>query len=152
MVKLPTLDLENLPDGFLDRNAFRIQNDNIDKLRNYGGNIGAWLQGVMDGYDLRFDQQIHNSPQPSEVVDARIDVMDKVYPTLKAHLDGIETDKISGVVDKNINVARTVQLNDLSTTSDGLHVDNKKPINYTPQNEGLLILSLKNITVNKAGG
>ncbi|WP_311408385.1 hypothetical protein [Liquorilactobacillus uvarum] len=151
MVNLPTLNLQNLPDGFLDRNAFSIQNNNIDKLNNYGGNISTWLQGVVDGYNLRFDNMIQNSEQVNEVVDARVNIMGNVYPTLKAHLDGIETDKVSGVQDGDVAVNRTIQLKGLTESSAHIHVTGKYSVDYQANGEGLMITNVANIGIQKVG-
>ncbi|KRL02530.1 hypothetical protein [Liquorilactobacillus capillatus] len=126
MAELPSLSLEYEPSPLLGGEMYSSHNRNWSKLNNYGSSLNAWLQGVMAGYDLRFNQQIQNSPQPSEVTDARIDVHGKTYSTLKARLDEEQTETPQFLdLDKFSTDLVSLKLRDLGTNS-GLNISYTK--------------------------
>lgn len=83
----PTLDIQNEPENIAGAESYTQKNHNWYEIRTYGTSIGTFLQGALDGFQLRFDNMIQNEQAVDEVVDARIDVNQTVFPTLKARLD-----------------------------------------------------------------
>lgn len=86
----PVLDIQDEPQNIAGAESYAQKNHNWYELRQYGSSIGTWISGVLDAYDIRFNNMISNTESVNEVVDARVDVNSKVYPTLKARLDSAQ--------------------------------------------------------------
>lgn len=86
----PTLDLWDEPQNIAGAPPYAQKNHNWYVLRQYGSSVGTWVSGVLEAYDIRFNNMISNAESVNEVVDARVDVNSKVYPTLKARLDAAQ--------------------------------------------------------------
>ena len=56
----------------------------------YGASLSDYVLSIIKGYDDRFNQQLQQAPQPSEILDARLDSWNVNWPTLKARLDNDE--------------------------------------------------------------
>ncbi|MDN7145258.1 hypothetical protein QS460_04880 [Liquorilactobacillus mali] len=83
----PTLDILDEPENIAGAESYAQKNHNWYVIRNYGTSVGTFLQGALDGFQLRFDNMLQNAEQVNEVVDARVDVNQTVFSTLKARLD-----------------------------------------------------------------
>ncbi|MDV7758265.1 hypothetical protein [Liquorilactobacillus mali] len=83
----PTLDILDEPENIAGADSYTQKNHNWYQIRTYGTSIGTFLQGALDGFQLQFNTMIQNAQAVDEVVDARIDVNQTVFPTLKARLD-----------------------------------------------------------------
>ncbi|MBB1123286.1 alpha-amylase [Limosilactobacillus albertensis] len=125
MNDFPRLDIWDEPGPFQNAQAYEQKNHNWSVLRNYGNYVSSYLKGVTDGWEVRWAAQINKTPQPSEIVDARVDVLGHSYPTLKQHLDAIEVNSVEAEVDTNRQGDRTttraiLKILDLSENSSGL--------------------------------
>jgi len=125
MSGFPRLDLLDEPSPFQNSQAYEQKNHNWAVLRNYGNYISSYLKGVTDGWEVRWAAQINKTPQPSEIVDARVDVLGHSYPTLKQHLDAIEVNAVEAEVDSKRQGDKTttsaiLKILDLSENSGGL--------------------------------
>lgn len=123
--EIPNLDLWNEPSPFQNSQAYEQKNHNWDVLRNYGKYLGNYLQGITDGWEVRFAAQLNQIPQPNEVIDARVDAWGHTYPDLHAHLINIETTNLQyeqsdydGAGSEDLSIILKVR--DLSTSSSGL--------------------------------
>lgn len=87
MTTLPVLSLEYETNQLAGSAAREQKNYNWSEIETQFTALGNFLQGAMDGYDLRFNNMIANAEQVNEVVDSRVDLNNNVYPTLKARLD-----------------------------------------------------------------
>lgn len=83
----PVLDIQYEPQNIAGAESYAQKNHNWYQIAQYGTSIGTWVAGVLDGFQLQFDTMIQNAEQVNEVVDARIDVNQTVFSTLKARLD-----------------------------------------------------------------
>lgn len=148
----PSLDIWDEPMSFANRDARNQKNHNWYVLRQYGADLGAWIKGWADGYDIRFDNLIRSVKQPDEVVDARVDMFNVVYPTLKKRIDALQLEKASKLESFEINDLQTLQLKDISETSTPLRVSNKRNINITDNNsarQGMTICSVGRLSITE---
>lgn len=118
----PTIDLWNEPSPFQNSQAYEQKNHNWDVLRNYGQYIGNYLNGIIDSWNVRFAAQLQQIPQPSELIDARVDQWGHTYSTLHDHLVNIEANTIHAAAsqvqaDDRDQISTTLQVTDLTTTS-----------------------------------
>lgn len=151
-LQLPDLGLLYEPENIAGRDAYNQKNYNWGKLNSAFSSISAWLEGVQEGYELRITNLIQGVTQPSEVVDARIDVLGNQFPTLKLHLDNIETSKLSGVDAADVNVPIILQINGLSTTSSNFHVaDTQTVSDYTSEDAALMVTDISRMALVKEG-
>lgn len=119
----PTIDLWNEPSPFQNSQAYEQKNHNWDVLRNYGQYIGNYLNGIIDSWNIRFAAQLQQIPQPSELIDARVDQWGHTYSTLHDHLVNIEANTIHAATSQlatDSEIATTLQVVDLTTDSAGL--------------------------------
>lgn len=118
MSNAPKLALKMEPSTFQDREAYLQKNYNWSVLSDYGSQLNNFISDFVAQYDKRFSDQIHKTPQPNEIIDARVDSYGYSWATLKARLDNIEQTtpryKLTGVNSTAISV---LELRDLSTTS-----------------------------------
>lgn len=87
----------------------------------YGIQLSDYVLSMIKGYEDRFNQQIQATPQPSEIIDARIDSWHITWPTLKARLDNDEqtTPRILDT-GQDSNAMSVLFIRDLLTTSDNM--------------------------------
>ncbi len=138
--------------SFANRDARNQKNHNWYVLRQYGADLGLWIKGYVDGYDTRFDNLIRSVKQPDEVVDARVDVFNTIYPTLKKRIDALQLDKASKIDGFEVNDLRTIQLRDISETSSPLRIGNKRNYQGKSTNalaEGLMICSVSRLSLKE---
>lgn len=95
MAQIHIPDLLDEPSGFQNVQAYDQKNHNWAELRLGFYGINKAIQDALHNYDVRFNAQIAAAPQPSEVVDARVDVTGKVFPNLKARLDSEQSSSVS---------------------------------------------------------
>ncbi len=148
----PILDIWDEPMSFANRDARNQKNHNWYVLRQYGADLGLWIKGYVDGYDTRFDNLIRSVKQPDEVVDARVDVFNTIYPTLKKRIDALQLDKASKIDGFEVNDLRTIQLRDISETSSPLRIGNKRNYQGKSTNalaEGLMICSVSRLSLKE---
>lgn len=148
----PVLDIWDEPMSFANRDARNQKNHNWYILRQYGADLGLWIKGYMDGYDTRFDNLITSVKQPNEVVDARVDMFNIVYPTLKKRIDALQLDKASKLESFEINDLRTLQLKDISETSTPLRLADKRGITVYDNNslrQGMIICSVDRLSITE---
>lgn len=148
----PILDIWDEPMSFANRDARNQKNHNWYVLRQYGADLGLWIKGYVDGYDTRFDNLIRSVKQPDEVVDARVDVFNTTYPTLKKRIDALQLDKASKIDGFEVNDLRTIQLRDISETSSPLRIGNKRNYQGKSTNalaEGLMICSVSRLSLKE---
>jgi hypothetical protein len=90
-------------------------------LMQYGASLSDYVLSIIKGYDDRFNQQLQQAPQPSEILDARLDSWNVKWPTLKARLDSDEqnTPRIENLNDDS-NALTVLELRDLSEDSGNL--------------------------------
>ncbi|MCP9313706.1 hypothetical protein KBX31_10540 [Liquorilactobacillus satsumensis] len=151
-LQLPDLGLLYEPENIAGRDAYNQKNYNWGKLNSAFSSISAWLEGVQEGYELRITNLIQGVTQPSEVVDARIDVLGNQFPTLKLHLDNIETNKLSGVDVSDVDVPMILQIKGLTTASKGLHMTGVQPVSgYISEDAGLVVTDVSRISLVKEG-
>ena len=91
----------------------------------YGNYVSSYLKGITDAWEVRWAAQINKTPQPNEIIDARVDVLGHTYPTLKQHLDAMEVNSVEAEVDTQHYGDRTtswanLKVLDLSSTSTSL--------------------------------
>lgn len=129
MSNIPKINLQFEPSTFQDRKAYLQKNYNWSILNNYGGQLDKFISDFVTQYDKRFSDQIHKTPQPSEVVDARMDSYGYSWATLKDRIDSIEQNttrfKYSGGNSKAISV---LELRDLSTKSNNFSYEKIKSL------------------------
>ena len=129
MANIPKVNLKYEPSTFQDRTAYLQKNYNWSVLSNYTGQLSNSISNFMKEYDQRFNDQIHKTPQPSEVVDARMDSYGYSWATLKDRIDSIEQNttrfKYSGGNSKAISV---LELRDLSTKSNNFSYEKIKSL------------------------
>lgn len=129
MSNLPRINLEFEPSTFQDRNAYLQKNYNWSVLSNFTGQLDNFISDFVAEYDQRFNDQIHKTPQPSEIIDARTDSYGYSWATLKARIDSIEQNttrfKYSGGSSTAISV---LQLRDFSTTSNNFSYEKIKAL------------------------
>ena len=137
------IDLWNEPSPFQNSQAYEQKNHNWDVLRNYGTYVGNYIQGIVDGWEVRFSAQLNQTKQPDEVVDARVDVWGKVYPNLHAHLVNMEESAVS-VEDNNISddslddqTPLILKVRDLTTSSSPLKCSVQGTVAFTLPNGAL---------------
>lgn len=148
----PSLDIWDEPMSFADRNARNQKNHNWYVLRQYGADLGLWIKGYMDGYDTRFDNLITSVKQPDEVVDARVDRFNVVYPTLKKRLDALQLDKASKIDSFDVDDLRTVMLRDISNSSRPLRIGNTQSIGDSgtnQTNQGFIVCSIGRLSLTE---
>lgn len=148
----PILDIWDEPMSFANRDARNQKNHNWYVLRQYGADLGLWIKGYIDGYDARFDNLIRSVKQPDEVVDARVDAFNTIYPTLKKRIDALQLDKASKIDGFEVNDLRTIQLRDISETSSPLRIGNKRNYQGKSTNvlaEGLMICSVSRLSLKE---
>lgn len=130
-ISLPVLNLEYETNQAAGSKAREQKNYNWSEIENKYSLLGVFLQGALDGYELRFNNMIKNAEQVNEVVDARVDNNNIVYPTLKARLDNAQetTPEImsTGVLSTATSV---LLLKDLTSTvsTTGLYYTNSKQV------------------------
>lgn len=114
---LPTLSLKYETNQLAGSTARNNHNYNWSELESKYSALGSFLQGALDGYDLRFNNMIQNSESVNEVVDSRIDMLGNTYPTLKARLD-TEQEATPLLIDTGIvsDATGVLKLKDLSGT------------------------------------
>ncbi len=88
--KIPSLDLWYEPNTFQNSVKYEQMNHNWSVLMQYGASLSDYVLSIIKGYDDRFNQQLQQAPQPSEILDARLDSWNVKWPTLKARLDNYE--------------------------------------------------------------
>ena len=88
--KIPSLDLWYEPNTFQNSVKYEQMNHNWSVLMQYGASLSDYVLSIIKGYDDRFNQQLQQAPQPSEILDARLDSWNVKWPTLKARLDNDE--------------------------------------------------------------
>ena len=88
--KIPSLDLWYEPNTFQNSVKYEQMNHNWSVLMQYGASLSDYVLSIIKGYDDRFNQQLQQAPQPSEILDARLDSWNVNWPTLKARLDNDE--------------------------------------------------------------
>lgn len=115
--KIPSLDLWMEPVD-LGTNNYLQKNHNWSVLKQYGVSLSDYVLAQIKSYDDRFNQQMQNAPQPSEVVDARIDSWGKPWGTLKARIDNDEqaTPRILDL-NQDSDATSVLYIRDLSTSS-----------------------------------
>lgn len=115
--KIPSLDLWYEPVD-LGTSNYLQKNHNWSVLMQYGLQLSDYVLSVIKGYEDRFNQQIQATPQPSEIVDARIDSWHVTWSTLKARLDNDEqtTPRILDT-GQDSNAMSVLFVRDLSTES-----------------------------------
>lgn len=148
----PNLDLWNEPHPFQNSQAYDQKNHNWDVLRNYGHYLGNYLQGIVDGWEIRFAAQLNQIPQPNEVIDARVDAWGHVYPDLHSHLVNIETDNLQyeqsdyeGEGSNDLSII--LKIRDLSTSSYGLSYSSQGTVNEELPRMGVMECQIKDLAV-----
>ncbi len=99
MDDFPRIDIWDEPSLFQNSQAYEQKNHNWAVLRNYGNYVSSYLKGITDAWEVRWAAQINKTPQPSEIIDARVDVLGHTYPTLKQHLDAMEVNSVEAEAD-----------------------------------------------------
>lgn len=99
MDDFPRIDIWDEPSPFQNSQAYEQKNHNWAVLRNYGNYVSSYLKGITDAWEVRWAAQINKTPQPSEIIDARVDVLGHTYPTLKQHLDAMEVNSVEAEAD-----------------------------------------------------
>ncbi|OYS87798.1 alpha-amylase [Limosilactobacillus reuteri] len=122
MTGFPRIDIWDEPSPFQNSQAYEQKNHNWAVLRNY---VSSYLKGITDAWEVRWAAQINKTPQPSEIIDARVDVLGHTYPTLKQHLDAIEVNSVEAEIDTQHYGDRTtswanLKILDLSQNSTSL--------------------------------
>ena len=125
MADFPRIDIWDEPSPFQNSQAYEQKNHNWAVLRNYGNYVSSYLKGITDAWEVRWAAQINKTPQPNEIIDARVDVLGHTYPTLKQHLDAMEVNSVEAEVDTKHYGDRTtswanLKILDLSQNSTGL--------------------------------
>ncbi len=125
MADFPRIDIWDEPSPFQNSQAYEQKNHNWAVLRNYGNYVSSYLKCITDAWEVRWAAQINKTPQPSELIDARVDVSGHTYTTLKQHLDAIEVNSVEAEVDTKHYGDRTtswanLKILDLSQNSTGL--------------------------------
>lgn len=87
----------------------------------YGASLSDYVLSIIKGYDDRFNQQLQQAPQPSEILDARLDSWNVKWPTLKARLDNDEqtTPRILDT-GQDSDAVSVLFIRDLSTSSSNM--------------------------------
>ncbi|WP_270333008.1 alpha-amylase [Ligilactobacillus acidipiscis] len=116
--KIPSLDLWYEPDTFQNSTKYEQMNHNWSVLMQYGASLSDYVLSIIKGYDDRFNQQLQQAPQPSEILDARLDSWNVKWPTLKARLDNDEQSTPRLMHDSYSDAMFILQLRDLTTSSD----------------------------------
>lgn len=116
--KIPSLDLWYEPNTFQNSVKYEQMNHNWSVLMQYGASLSDYVLSIIKGYDDRFNQQLQQAPQPSEILDARLDSWNVKWPTLKARLDNDEqtTPKILDT-GQDSDAVSVFKIRDLSTSS-----------------------------------
>ncbi len=156
MSDFPRLDIWNEPSPFQNSQAYEQKNHNWDVLRNYGDYIGSYLKGITDSWDVRFSAQLNQIQQPNEVVDARVDLDGKTFPTLHDHLINIEKLKLGYVEAANIDeitpeseIPGTImKITDLTTSSQNMKYTKVGNVNFTLPRVGYMEITISNLTIN----
>ena len=119
--KIPSLDLWYEPNTFQNSVKYEQMNHNWSVLMQYGASLSDYVLSIIKGYDDRFNQQLQQAPQPSEILDARLDSWNVKWSTLKARLDNDEqtTPKILDI-DQDSDAVSVLFIRDLSTNSTDL--------------------------------
>lgn len=145
--QIPSLDLWLEPSPFQNRDAYLQKNHNWSVLSQYGLSLSNYVLSIISGYDDRFNQQIKATPQPSEIVDARIDSWKVTWPTLKARLDNDEqaTPRILDT-GQDSDAMSILFVRDLSTTSENMSYEIIKNVaNITLPAMGYASTTAKNL-------
>lgn len=147
------IDLWNEPSPFQNSQAYEQKNHNWSVLRNYGTYVGNYIQGIVDGWEVRFSAQLNQTKQPDEVVDARVDVWGKVYPNLHAHLVNMEESAVS-VEDNNTSddslddqTPLILKVRDLTTFSSPLKYSVQGTVAFTLPNGALATTTTNQLQV-----
>lgn len=151
LFKVPNLELKNEPSPFQNREARLQKQFNWDSLRGWGSAYSNWLYQTMSDFDQRFDDQINQTPQPSEIIDARRDLVGTLYPTLKKRLDTEQLSNITHLMSFTVDDLRTLRLNGLTKASVPLKYSNEQQVNdaFNPHSQGLMIQSISQIKIKK---
>lgn len=147
MAQIHIPDIWDEPSGFQNVQAYSQKNHNWAELRMGFYGINKAIQDAFHNYDVRFNAQIAAAPQPSEVVDARVDVTGKVFPNLKARLDNEESSYVSYINDSSASDSyigvqlvghsyMIMRITDLTTTSYPWRYRNKSQSSLMPRMAG----------------
>ena len=156
-INLPRPDLWNEPSPFQNSQAYEQKNHNWDVLRNYGDYIGSYINGIVDGWDVRFTAQLRQIPQPSEVIDARVDIDNHTFDNLHDHLINIESTRLSYVEATNIDESAAsddempgeiLKITDLTTSSYNLRYEKTGTVGFVLPRVGYTELTTNDITIN----
>lgn len=129
--KIPSLDLWMEPVD-LGTNNYLQKNHNWSVLNQYGLSLSNYVLDMIQSYDDRFNQQIQKTPQPSEIVDARIDSWGITWKSLKARLDNDEqsTPRILDL-NQDSDAISVLVVRDLATNSDNFSFEIVKDLANT---------------------
>ncbi|MEE6650641.1 alpha-amylase [Limosilactobacillus pontis] len=155
MADFPQIDIWNEPSPFQNSQAYEQKNHNWDVLRNYGQYIGSYLKGITDGWDARFTAQLQQTPQPNEVIDARVSATGNIFSNLHDHIVNIEETKLgyaeaNGIdsLASNVDPGEILKITDLSTDSLNLHYANTGTVAFELPRTGYEELKTTDLTIN----
>ena len=151
LINVPRIDLKDEPSPFQNREARLQKQYNWNSLRFWGNAYSDWLYQTMDDFGKWFDDQINLTPQPSEIIDARRDIKEFLYATLKKRLDTEQLNNITHLAVTEVDELQTLRINGLTKASTPVKYANEKQANdaLNPRSQGLMIQKVSLIKLKK---
>ncbi|MSD84472.1 hypothetical protein GKC32_10710 (plasmid) [Lactobacillus curvatus] len=109
------------------------------------------LGKLIDELNEEWLNTLNGLTQDAEVKNARIDIKDFVYKTLKGRLDSEQTHNVTHLTVANVDEIQTLRINGLTKASTPVKYANERQVNdaFNPRIQGLLIQSVSLIKLKK---
>lgn len=109
------------------------------------------LGKLIDELNKEWLNTLNGLTQDAEVKNARIDIKNVVYTTLKERLDSEQTHNITHLTVANVDELQTLRINGLTKTSTPVKYANERQVNdvFNPRSQGLMIQSVSLIKLKK---
>lgn len=113
--------------------------------------VAYGLEKLIDELNKEWLNTLNGLTQDAEVKNARIDIKDFVYKTLKERLDSEQTHNITHLTVANVDEMQTLRIDGLTKASAPLKYANEKQVNdaLNPRSQGLMVQSVSLIKLKK---